>query len=410
MPRTWNYGWVIVAVGVLVKMAALGFGRFTYPMLIPSMKSSLGLQYVQMGFLSGSILLGYLLFSFIGGALATRLGSKKVVVASLLCSAGSMFGVARSSQFGFLLFFTFGLGAGAAGGHIAMTTLPMAWFDRQTLGRALGIVTGGTGVGVIAAGLLVPPFLLDPQGEGWRLCWRLMGLLTLGVATVGMVLLREKPKKPTPLSSHEKGKKPPLVSKPVQRPLSLRVILPAYFVFGIAYNIYATYFVAFMVGDLGVAEKTAGLIWSLFGWMSLVSGLIWGYLSDRVGRRHALILNNALISTALFLPLCYHAFYVLALSSFLFGLTFLGTVTIIAAIVGDQTSGREATVYGLVTLVHGLGQFLGTTAGGYLRDSTGSFTLTLLVSQGGFLFCLALVALAPVLSSLRGRTTSEKGA
>jgi hypothetical protein len=29
--KAFHYGWIIVGVGVLVKMAALGFGRFAYP-------------------------------------------------------------------------------------------------------------------------------------------------------------------------------------------------------------------------------------------------------------------------------------------------------------------------------------------------------------------------------------------
>jgi len=37
-----HYGWVIVGVGVLVKMTGLGFGRFAYPMLLPNMRRSLG--------------------------------------------------------------------------------------------------------------------------------------------------------------------------------------------------------------------------------------------------------------------------------------------------------------------------------------------------------------------------------
>jgi len=409
MPRKWDYGWVIVAVGVLVKMAALGFGRFTYPMLIPSMKLSLGLQYGEMGLLGGSILLGYLLFSFIGGALATRFGSKRVVVIALVCSVGSMFGVSQSSRFGLLLLFTFGLGAGAAGAHIAMTTLPMAWFDRRSLGRALGIVTGGTGLGVIAAGLFVPPFLLDSRGEGWRTCWRLLGLATFGVAMAAALLLKEGPGNKDRDRVSEREEKELPAPKPKDGKLSFRVIIPAYFVFGIAYHIYATYFVAFMVEDLRVAEKTAGLIWSLFGWTSIASGLIWGFLSDRAGRRNALLFNIALISLAVLLPLCHHALFTLGLSSILFGLTFLGTVTIVAAAVGDQATGKEATIYGLVTLVHGLGQFLGTILGGYLKDLTGSFTLTLLVSEAGFLFCLFLFSLGPNLSSLWDRGKKKEG-
>src|SRR5512136_3007827 len=79
-----HYGWVIVGVGVLVKMTGLGFGRFAYPMLLPNMRGSLGFTYSEMGLLSGAIMLGYLLFSLIGGMLATRFGSKRIVIASLL--------------------------------------------------------------------------------------------------------------------------------------------------------------------------------------------------------------------------------------------------------------------------------------------------------------------------------------
>jgi predicted MFS family arabinose efflux permease len=41
-------------------------------------------------------------------------------------------------------------------------------------------------------------------------------------------------------------------------------------------------------------------------------------------------------------------------------------------------------------LIHGIGQFLGTTSGGYLKDLTGSFQLTLLASLTGFVLCIVL--------------------
>jgi predicted MFS family arabinose efflux permease len=47
----------------------------------------------------------------------------------------------------------------------------------------------------------------------------------------------------------------------------------------------------------------------------------------------------------------------------------------------------------LVTLIHGIGQFLGTTSGGYLKNLTGSFQLPLIVSLTGFLLCLLLTAI-----------------
>ena len=58
MMKAIHYGWVIVGVGVLVKMTGLGFGRFAYPMLLPNMRESLGFTYGEMGLLSGAIMLG----------------------------------------------------------------------------------------------------------------------------------------------------------------------------------------------------------------------------------------------------------------------------------------------------------------------------------------------------------------
>lgn len=402
-----NYGWVIVGVGVLVKMSGLGFGRFAYPMLLPFMKGTLGFNYSQMGFLSGGIMLGYLLFSFIGGRLAAQFGSKKVVVASLLCSAVSMFLLSRGSGFIPMLLFTFTMGAGAAGAHIAMTTLPMAWFERHRLGRAVGVVTGGTGLGIIVVSLLVPSLLSALGKEGWRDCWRLMALVTLSIFVTGILLLKEN-RSPLPSPTFERTGENPRTVRPElvegQVPddhtvskgggLPIRSIFLVYFIFGFAYNIYTTYFVSYLVDELRIGRGTAGVIWSTFGWTCMASGLLWGFISDRLGRRRALLWNNGIIAVAVLLPLQFHQSFMLGLSTFLFGATFLGTVTIVAASIGDQVGEKQAAVYGLITLLHGFGQLLGTTLGGFLKDLSGSFQLTFLSSLAGFLACIVLTALS----------------
>ena len=388
--RKIHYGWVIVGVGVLVKMTGLGFGRFAYPMLLPSMRGSLGFNYSEMGLLSGAIMLGYLLFSFFGGMLATRFGPKRIVVTSLLCGSLAMFFMSKSSAFLPLLFFAFAMGAGGAGSHISITTLPMAWFEERRLGGAVGVVTGGTGLGIIVTGLLLPSLLFQMGKEAWRQCWFLLAAITFLVAVIGWILLREKPSQitfPPPRLDRDRES---LLSKRKSDGLTLKAIFIIYFIFGFSYNIYATYFVAYMVEEIRLTEKTAGDIWAIFGWMCMLSGLIWGFLSDRLGRRKALLWNNAVISLSVLLPLLLHHPFFMGFSAFLFGGTFLGTVTVIAAAIGDQVSEKRAFMYGLVTLIHGTGQFLGTTSGGTLKDLTGSFQLTLIVSLTGFLLCLVL--------------------
>jgi len=391
--KTINYGWIIVGIGVLVKMAGLGFGRFAYSMVLPSMRESLKFNYVEMGLLSGAILLGYLLFSFVGGMMATRFGPKRVVTFSLLCGALSMFFISRLSGFLPLIFFTFAMGGGAGGTHISITTLPMAWFEERRLGRAVGVVTGGTGLGIIVTGFLLPYLLFHLGKEAWRQCWFLLALITFLVAVIGWILLREKPDQMI-LPSHNPDRyKESISSIGKGDGLTLKAIFVIYFIFGFAYIIYNTYFVAYMVEEIRLTEKAAGNIWVLFGWMSMGSGLVWGYISDRLGRRKALLWNNGIISLSVLLPLLLHQPFFLGLSAFLFGFVLSGTITIIAAAIGDQVTEKRASAYGLVTLIHGIGQFLGTISGGFLKDLTGSFQLTLLVSLTGFLLCILLTAI-----------------
>jgi len=388
-----HYGWVIVGVGVLVKMGGLGFGRFAYPMLLPSMRESLRFNYFEMGLLSGGILMGYLLFSLIGGILATRFGSKKIVFASLLCVAISMFSISKLSNFFPLLLFTLAMGSGSGGTHISMTTLPMAWFERERLGGALGIVTGGTGLGIIITGLLLPYLLSAMGGEAWRECWFLLALLTLLVGLISFIFLQEKPSHTDSFSLEADRRDRPGPVRAGGSGLTLPAIFLTYFIFGLAYNIYATYFVAFLVGEIRLAKEAAGIIWSIFGWMCVVSGWMWGFVSDRIGRREALVWNHGVISLSVLISLLFHQPFLLGLSAFLFGATFPGTVTVIAACVSDEETEKKATLYGWVTLIHGIGQFLGTILGGYLRDLTGSFQLTLFVSLVGFVLCLGLTLL-----------------
>jgi predicted MFS family arabinose efflux permease len=283
------------------------------------------------------------------------------------------------------------MGAAAAGVHIAMTALTIVWFEKRSLGRALGIVIGGSGLGILITGILVPYLLTRGGLEGWRLCWLFLAILTCFVTVIATFLLKECPNgQGEPVSqSTEEIALPPSKSDH----LSLRAIFVIYFIFGFAYIIYATYFVAFMVEDVDLSEKAAGHIWAIFGWMCMGSGLIWGALSDRLGRRKALLWNHGIISSALFLPLFFQQPLFLGLSTFLFGFTFLGAIAVFAAEIGDQVAEKRASVYGLMTLIHGIGQFFGTISGGALKDLTGSFQITLLSSLAGFILCLILIVL-----------------
>ena len=77
-----TYFIVILVLGFLIQLTSLGFGRFAYTALLPSMKTDLGLSNTLMGFFQVGILTGYLLFAYLCSIFAKRWGLSIVVTAS----------------------------------------------------------------------------------------------------------------------------------------------------------------------------------------------------------------------------------------------------------------------------------------------------------------------------------------
>ena len=74
----------------------------------------------------------------------------------------------------------------------------------------------------------------------------------------------------------------------------------------------------------------------------------------------------------------YTGFY---LSAVVFGIAAWSIPVIMAAAAGDAVGGRLAPAgLGFITIFFGLGQALGPVVGGYIKDTTGSFTYAFLLS------------------------------
>ena len=100
-----HYGWIILPVGLIGIMGALGFGRFAYTPILPAMKEGLSLTYTQMGWIGTGNFIGYLTFSLVGGYLATLIGSRAVISASLVLVGVCLILTGFSDSFEFALVF-----------------------------------------------------------------------------------------------------------------------------------------------------------------------------------------------------------------------------------------------------------------------------------------------------------------
>ncbi len=383
-----HYGWVIVGLGVAIAVGALGLGRFGYTVVLPSMKLGLGIGSVKAADLATGNMIGYLSFSAISGVLAARFGARAVITFFMLVVSSSMLLSGLANSYPVALLARTLTGIGSAGTNIPVMALVAVWFSPRRRGLATGITVSGASIGLVITGLLVPGILRKFGPEGWRQAWFVFAAFALLVAVVGLILLRNTPaqKGLTPVGSkgNQSGERSAVAGAVPKPALNWSLLYKSgqiwhlagiYVLFGFSYVIYATFFVDYLTSEAGFPISRAGSLWSAIGMVSIVSGFIWGSVSDRVGRKYGLALVFLLqaASYALFgLWRSVPGFY---LSALFFALTAWSVPAIMAASAGDLLgAGMAAAAFGFISLLLSVGQALGPFVAGRIAAESGSYS------------------------------------
>lgn len=403
-----HYGWVVVLTGLLVTIGAHGLGRMSYTIILPAMKDGLAMNYTQLGLLGTGNFIGYLVMALIGGFLAARFGSRIVICLALVLMGVTMFLTSLAQGFGWALAMRLltGLGNGAA--YVPAMALGSAWFAISRRGFATGIVSAGIGGGTMIAGLLAPWIISTYGPDGWRFAWKYLGGLVLVIAVVAGLLIRGRPEE---MGLKQIGASPEETVKAAPKSSSLDwgsvYKLPAvwflglvYFMYGFSYIIYMTFFAAYLVKEMGVTSAQAGQLWAMVGGLSIFCGVIWGAVSDKLGRGHGAALAYVGLAMSYLIFAWWKSEAGFYLSVVFFGLTAWSIPTIMAAAAGDQVGPRLAPAgLGFVTIFFGLGQALGPYLGGLLADALKTFTWSFVLAGGisllGAVLSLALLRAKP---------------
>lgn len=396
-PKQIHYAWIIVLSGILTLFCCMGLGRFALGMLLPSMGVDLQLSYSEMGFISTGNFIGYLLSVFLCGKMITRLGERNTIVTGLALIAAGMLMVSQSSTLWLIisLYFICGIGSGAA--NITAMTLVAHWFTRKYRGRAAGYMIIGNGLGIVLSGILVPWLNTHWAESGWRIGWTTFSITIALITIIVALLIRNKPAELSLRAFGESntGDTPHSLNRsPANCRFSLIAHIGAiYFVFGFTYVIYTTFIVTTLVEHYHFSEAKAGVLWMSIGFLSLLSGALFGWVSDHFGRKSGLISVYTLQTLSYLLVATNPGNFALFLSMILFGLTAFSIPAIIAATISDLLPPSEAgKVFGYVTLFFGVGQIGGPSIAGFLAEQSGSFS-------SGYLLAGSLTALGIILTT-----------
>jgi MFS family permease len=387
--RRLHDGWIMVTLATLVVFVALGCGRFGYSILLPTMQTALAMDNTQAGALASVNLAAYLLSSLAAGFLASHGGPRRVIAWGLALASLGMILTGLSGRF--LDAATWraltGIGSGAA--NVPVMGLLSAWSAPAYRGRVTGIAVTGSSLALMLLGPGIPSLIRTYGAEGWRWSWMLMGTLGGLIAIAASLFLRNQPaeKGLVPLGADSRVTLAPASARPrwrdVYRAGPVWYLGFVYVAYGFSYIIYMTFFVKHLVAEGGYSREGAGQLFMTMGVFSLFCGLIWGTLSDRVGRHNTLVgiyLVHAL-AFALFgfatSPVCF------VLSAILFGLSAWSIPAIMAAACGDVVGPVLApAALGFVTLFFGVGQAVGPGVAGWMADQTGSLGSAFLLASG----------------------------
>jgi MFS family permease len=367
------YAWLRLAVSLLL-MTIGGSGMYAVSVVLPAIQSEFGVARGDASVPYTLTMIGFGLGGVAMGRLADRFGVMlPVLVGAVGLGAGFIvagmapglwtFCLAQGLLLGFL---------GTSATFAPLVSDTSLWFDRRR-GIALAICMSGNYV----AGAVWPPVMQHfIDGHGWRATYIGMGVFCL--VTILPLALFLRPRPPLVVAAPAATGPEPAVSDG-QRPfgLSLGTAQTLLCVAGVAccvaMSMPQVHIVAYCT-DLGFGAARGAEMLSLMLAMGVLSRLISGWISDRIGGLRTLLLGSVLQGVALLCFLPAAGMMSLYAVSAMFGLFQGGIVPSYALIVRQHFPPSQAGArVGTVLMATLFGMALGGWMSGAVFDLTGSY-------------------------------------
>jgi MFS family permease len=395
------YGWVVVAVFLVISIALYGI-HFSFGVFFKSIEAEFGLsRAATSAILSANVLLGGA-YSFFAGRALDRYGPRVALLAMGLFVGLSLVLTSWTNAL-WQLFFTYSLllAMGTGPVYVVPMSAVSRWFDKKR-GLALGLSSMGVGLGTMA---MAPFAAYLITNYSWRTAYLIIGLIAWGVVLPLSLLLKRDPSEvgALPDGARARAGEPRTEASSLQpnrasvravlRTRSFRLLALLWFLF--AFNIFLviTHLVPHIT-DIGFTPAQAAFVLSLVGMASIFGRLLMGVVSDRLGRRKAVATCTLIISVCMVWLIYAQDFSSLYLFALVYGFFYSGFGTTSAALVGDTFEvGNIGTVFGLLEIGFGVGAGLGPAIGGLVFDARQDYSIAFMIGALVMLVATVLVTL-----------------
>ena len=280
----------------------------TVDILRPYIKDSLHLTLTQSGTLYSLQSVGAILGAVVMGQVADKIGRRNTLVISMFGYGSGLLAALLVTDYGQLVVQRIALGFFMGSMFPIAVGVYSGLFAREIRGRVAGVVLGTYNLAVASLGFLSAAAFR--AGYDWKvLLWA--GIVPVAIALLAFVLVPDD-RKLIPMDGVADGQVTAKAALPIAelfKPGVARQTILLATMTGLnffAYQAFTGWATTYLKTDRGIADTVVGdvLGWQFVG--AAAGGLIWGWLSDRYGRRSAatgFIIAAAIIPIYLFVPM-----------------------------------------------------------------------------------------------------------
>ena len=343
------------------------------------------------------------LLGIVTGKLNDRFGPRIIItVCGFFLGLGYLLMSQVSAVWQLYLFSGVLVGIGVSGGFVPLTSTVARWFVERR-GLMTGVVLTGVGTGT----MVMPPlarwliFTYD-----WRTSFVIVGSIALIFVILAAQFLRRDPSQVGQLPYGENEVRQ--VRLPLEaRGFSLReaihirqfwMLCAMYLCFGLCVQTIMVHIVIYVTG-LEISAAIAATILTVIGGLSIVSRMIMGGASDRIGNKLALTISFIVMFLALFWLVVAKEIWALYLFAVAFGFAYGGLSALESPIVAELFGlGSHGAILGIVAFSFTAGGAIGPVMSGHIFDITGSYYLAFLVCTIASVIGLILTSLLKPIS------------
>lgn len=355
-----RYRWVILFV-TLLAFVAFAFSFQILPPLIPSILGEFNVTNSEAGWLMSAVLIPGLLLGVFVSNLIRRLGTKKTILLSLALVILGTLTSSAANTYAIMLLGRLILGLGGAIILPAAPSIIPQWFEKEELGKAMGIFAVNMPLATIFALPLAGTLSL---GAGWRYAFYLSSIIALAVTLVFAALFKEKP-----ITYNEDNN----IRKALGNVEIWKVAL-IWLLFQASMLSFVTWAPALLERFHGMQKVEASFTTSILSWVSLIVVPIYGALSDRLGKRRLFFTVGFILMTIMLIIISLNSGPTIILTFLTLGAVSSMIPPIIQTMPSEVLGPDMASVgFGVLTILGNIGPILAPPLIGYLLDSTNSY-------------------------------------